>query len=120
MYQGLHTNLPKEIMHYPDFPFPDSINSYISANEVLKYYESYAEFFDLKKFIKFEHYVLRVRPVVTDGSNNEKWEVTVKNLPAEKYETYYFDAVIVGSGHYNSPHIPKYKNLESFKVKNFS
>lgn len=118
MYQGLHTNLPKEIMHYPDYPFPESAHSYLSASDVLKYYQSYAEDFDLKKFIKFENYVLRVRPVKTNKSTDkEVWEVIVKDLKHDKTTTYNFDAILVCNGHYNAPYIPNYENRNIFKVK---
>lgn len=117
MYQGLHTNLPKEIMHYPDYPFAESTHSYLSASDVLKYYQSYAENFDLKKFIKFEHHVLRVRPItLNNGSNEEMWEVIVKDLKHDKIETFHFEAILVCNGHYNSPHIPEYVNRRIFTV----
>jgi cation diffusion facilitator CzcD-associated flavoprotein CzcO len=117
MYQGLHTNLPKELMHYPDYPFPDAPSSYVSASEVLKYYQSYAENFNLNKFIKFEHHVLRVRPVRANNSADEMWEVIVKDLQHDKIETHLFEAILVCNGHYNSPHIPDYVNRGNFKVK---
>lgn len=47
------TNLPKEIMELPGFPHkgPED-KSYVAANEMLKYLENYAEYFELKKHIK--------------------------------------------------------------------
>lgn len=112
MYKGLHTNLPKEIMHYPDFPFPEQEISYLSAEEVLKYYQSYADSFNLKKYIKFEHHVVRVRPLL-----NETWEVIVKDLKSNEYETVNYDAVLVCNGHYNAPFIPDYEGRNVFAGK---
>lgn len=121
MYQGLHTNLPKEIMHFPDFPFPESTHSsYLCSNDVLSYYKSYADKFDLMKFIKFEHHVLRVRPIRLDNSSNDEiWEVIVKDLKHDKLETHHFDAILVCNGHYNVPYIPNYTNRTVFKVNFF-
>ncbi|KAG5680248.1 hypothetical protein PVAND_009770 [Polypedilum vanderplanki] len=113
MYQGLQTNLPKEIMHYPDFPFPEQEKSYITAEEVLRYYQSYADTFNLRKFIKFEHHVVRVRPL----SKNNAWEVIVKDLKSGEYNLVEYDAVLVCNGHYNSPLIPFYEGQDLFEGK---
>lgn len=110
MYQGLHTNLPKEIMHYPDFPFSEQDKSYLSSQEVLEYFQSYADTFNLKSYIKFEYHVQRVRPLLDDS-----WEVIVKDLKSDKYETLNFDAVFVANGHYNTPLIPNYEGKKIFE-----
>lgn len=110
MYKGLHTNLPKEIMHYPDYPFPEQECSYLSAEDVLKYYQSYADKFNLRNKIKFEHHVVRVRPLQDDT-----WEVIVRDLQHNKYETVNYDAVLVCNGHYNTPLIPDYEGAKEFQ-----
>ncbi len=70
LYQWYSTNLPKEIMGYPDFPIPMQEKSYISAEDMLAFLELYAEEFQLKKHMKFQHYVVRVRP-----KGETQWEV---------------------------------------------
>lgn len=110
MYQGLLTNLPKEIMAFEGFPFPPYEDSYITAERVLDYYRSYACEYDLMKHIRFLHHVIRVRPLV-----NDKWEVTVKDLTNDQYNVYTFDAILVCNGHYSLPYIPKFKGQEYFK-----
>lgn len=112
MYQGLNTNLPKELMHYPDFPFPEQENSYLSAEEVLKYYQSYADSFNLRNYIKFEHHVVRVRPLL-----NDTWEVIVRDLKRNIFETVNYDAILVCNGHYNTPFIPDYEGRDVFEGK---
>lgn len=111
MYQGLHTNIPKEIMSYPDFPYTPHDRSYITSSEVLQYLNLYADNFNLRQHIRFEHHVLRVRPL-----SNEKWEFVVKNFAAESTETHIFDAVIVCNG-FASPFIRKISGQEIFKGK---
>lgn len=110
MYQGLHSNSPKEVMGYPTVPFPEQDNSYITAEEVIKYYRVYAEKFDLRKYIKFEHHVLRVRPMV-----DESWEVIVQDMVTRNYETLFFDAVLVCNGHYNAPNMPKIRGQNIYE-----
>ena len=112
MYKGLHTNLPKEIMGYPDFPIPQQEKSYIPAEDMLAFLNLYADTFNVREYIKFEHYVLRVRPM-----NDDSWEVIVRNLPADKYETYIFDAIMICNGHYHTPALPEYKGSELFNGK---
>lgn len=111
MYQGLFTNLPKEIMASPDFLFPFEDRSYISSDKILKYLNLYADNFNLREKIKFEHHVLRVRPLLDDT-----WEVIVKNLTRSKYETFIFDSVLVCNG-FSTPLIPKFDGQSMFKGK---
>lgn len=71
MYKGLRTNLPKEIMGYPDFPIPAQDSSYISAADMLEFLNLYAKHFNLHEHIRFQHHVIRVRPF-----EESKWEVS--------------------------------------------
>ncbi|XP_062558931.1 uncharacterized protein LOC134223755 [Armigeres subalbatus] len=111
MYQGLRTNIPKEIMGFPDFPIGQQEESYVTSQDVLKFIENYTEEFDLNKYIKFEHHVIRV----TRKMDCEKWEVLVKDLRANRYESYLFDYILVCNGHFFSPFTPKIVGHETFK-----
>lgn len=46
------TNLPKEVMGFPDFPIPEQDKSYLSQAEILDFLNLYAEKFNLKSHIK--------------------------------------------------------------------
>lgn len=112
MYKDLVTNTPKEIMGYPNLPFPDQENSYITPKDVLSYYHWYAAKFNLLKQIKFEHKVLRVRPL-----EDKRWEVIVMDLLHNECKTLHFDVVMVCNGHNSTPDIPKFKGHETFMGK---
>lgn len=112
MYQNLVTNLPIELMCFPNEPFRDQKESFVTSEEVLSYYNNYAKVHELLQFIKFEHNVLRVRPLV-----NDKWEVIVKDLKEDSYKTFNFDGILVCSGHFHTPFTPKVKGKELFKGK---
>lgn len=58
-------------MGYPDFPIPDQEKSYISAQDMLAFLNLYTKAFNVTQHIKFQHYVVRVRPIGDD----DKWEV---------------------------------------------
>lgn len=62
-------------MGYPDFPIPEQKKSYIPAEDMLAFLNLYAETFKVKERIKFEHYVIRVRP-----AKDDKWEVRTANI----------------------------------------
>ena len=81
-------------MAFPDFPFPDSEQSFIHQSVVKTYLESYAVHFDLKKvtsliiqlpFIAYSQYVsfntevVEVRPLAP-GNPSSGWSVKVKDL----------------------------------------
>lgn len=112
MYKGLHTNLPKEIMGFPDFPIPAQEKSYIPSEDILAFLNLYADQFKVRERIKFLHHVVRVRPLLDDS-----WEIVVRNLPDDKYETMHFDSVLVCNGHYHTPALPKYDGNKSFLGK---
>lgn len=111
MYKGLHTNLPKELMLFPDLPFPPQEKSFVSANDVNNYLKLYADTFNLRGHIKFQHHVLRLRPV----PDTSTWEVTVINYSERKYEKYVFDAVLVCNGHFSTPSNPQLEGRDVFK-----
>lgn len=108
MYKNLRTNLPKETMEYLDYPIR-SDKSYPTREEIYKYLQNYAEFFKLKQYIKFHHYVNHITP--TDSG----WEVTAVNLETNQTVVTAFDAVMICTGHYSYPHIPDIPGIKEFK-----
>ncbi|CAH1780409.1 unnamed protein product, partial [Owenia fusiformis] len=115
MYKELRTNLPKEVMAFPDFPFDKSLPSFVRHSDVRKYLEDYTQQNDLYKYIKFNTSVEHVDPIKTD-ENDIQWEVTVKdNEQGVTKET--ADAVMVCNGHYSTPIIPNIKGMDDFKGK---
>lgn len=110
MYKGLYTNLPKELMCFPDFPFPPQEKSFLPASDVLDYLNLYVDTFDVRSRIKFLHAVVRVRPLLDNS-----WEVIVKNLITNMNETFIFDVILVCNGHFSVPHIPKFEGQKIFR-----
>lgn len=105
-------SLPREVMGYPDFSFPEQKNSYITSRDASKFYRSYADHFELIKLIKFEHLIEQVRPIL-----DEKWDILVQDMTTRKFESIIFDAVMVCNGHNTSISLPKIEGLEKFKGK---
>ena len=62
MYRNLHTNLPKEVMAFLDFPFPASSESFVHHSVVRSYLELYCQHFGLSSCLQLGTAVQRVRP----------------------------------------------------------
>ena len=119
MYKNLYTNLPKEVMAFPDYPFPPSSNSYLHHTEISKYLEDYATNFNLKKYVQFRTKVQLVKPMKLEKYPNErngKWLVNTTDLESGVTETNEFVGVMVCNGHYSVPFSPDISGLkQTFK-----
>ncbi|XP_031441316.1 flavin-containing monooxygenase FMO GS-OX-like 4 [Clupea harengus] len=116
MYRDLRTNIPKEVMSFPDFPFEKHLPSFVHHTEVRKYLEKYCDHFKMRNHIKFETTVDAVVPVrVENGWNRLAWDVTTSDGidPSPSVESR-FDAVMVCNGHFFDPYIPAIPGLDKF------
>ncbi|XP_044263463.1 senecionine N-oxygenase-like [Tribolium madens] len=109
MYKGLRANLPKEIMGFPDFPIPEQDGSFLDQATILHFLNLYADHFNLKPLIKFNHIVTEVRP------NADKWLIKAKNKITKTEITNIYDVVMICNGHYNTPINPTLAGQEKFK-----
>jgi len=121
IYKNLKTNLPKEVMCFPDFRYPEAGPSYMHHTTVLKYIEDYAEHFNLKQFIEFSTKVTAVSPILPVSQLNKEmdrfvqWNVESQNLLSNKITSEVYDAVLVCSGHYTKPITPDIQGIKHFK-----
>ncbi|XP_048375332.1 flavin-containing monooxygenase FMO GS-OX4-like [Sphaerodactylus townsendi] len=113
MYRDLRTNLPKEVMAFPDFPFDPSLPSFLHHSDVLAYLESYREESGIQDHVRFRWQVDDVRPVLGD----QGWDIraTVRGSGSTHRVSEHFDAVMVCTGHYSVPYIPPIPGLDSFQ-----
>lgn len=114
MYKSLKTNIPKEIMPFPDFPFHETEASFVHHTDVLKYLKKYAQCYDLYKHIRLRTVVKKVSPVA-NGKGDTLWSVVVEDAETKEPEEHEFDAVMICNGHYSVPYIPEIKGIEEFK-----
>ncbi|XP_028157834.1 senecionine N-oxygenase isoform X1 [Ostrinia furnacalis] len=113
MYKSLRTNLPKEIMGFPDFPVPESEKSYLPAKDMLAFLQLYSDKHGVTPHIKFSHHVQMVIPKA--GPTGELWDITFKDLKTGESETREYDYVFVCNGHYNTPFIPSIPGLKQYE-----
>ncbi|CAH1760298.1 269_t:CDS:10 [Entrophospora sp. SA101] len=104
-------NTSKETMSYSDFPIPNDWPTYMHGKFVKKYFDLYADNFNLKQYIKFNTTVTRAS-ILPD----QRWSVSyINNEAGEQSEE--FDFVLVCIGHHRYPRLPKFEGMDVFKGK---
>ncbi|XP_077188362.1 flavin-containing monooxygenase 3-like [Paroedura picta] len=118
IYASVFANACKEMMCFPDFPFPDDFPNYMHNTKLHEYIQLYAKHFDLVKYIKFKTLVIHVkkRP---DFEITGQWEVETER--EGRVESAVFDAVMICSGHHVYPNFPadSFSGIEKLKAKYF-
>ena len=110
MYKDLWINQPKEFFEFPQYHYPENIPSFGHRDIVFDYPKSFAEKFDLNKFVRFETYVEKV----AYNSDTEKFSLTSKHLPSQEGNIELFDNIIVCTGHFSTPNVPDFPGMKSF------
>ena len=119
VFKTTHIISSKKFSEYIDFPMPDDYPDYPSGAELLAYFNSYVDHFELEKHIRFNTKVHKAIPI------DNKWKIFFEDSSED------FDYLIVANGHHWSPRIPnfdgnfsgelmhshQFKNNEYFKDK---
>ena len=111
------TNLPKEIMMFPDFHFDPHLPSFIHHTEMAKYLQQYAMHFNLIPCIQFSTVVVSIESVnkihtpspfgdefygscelPRKGFSFNQWKISTKNLVTKTVNTEIYDAVVICNG----------------------
>ncbi|XP_076056880.1 uncharacterized protein LOC143034553 [Oratosquilla oratoria] len=114
MYENLRTNIPKEIMAFPDFPFKEEEDSFVMHTSVLQYLQDYANHFNIYPDIKFKSHVEKVIPVIKEDGP-PAWNVSVKDLDTQECTTTVCDAIFVCIGQFSVPKTPQIPGIENYK-----
>ncbi|KAH3675710.1 hypothetical protein WICPIJ_009297 [Wickerhamomyces pijperi] len=105
VYKYLDANVPKDLMAYNGYPFPEDNPLFPTHHQILKYIENYSK--DIEELISFNTEVVSVE----HNKQTSKWEVISKNLQTEVETVDQFDAVAVATGQYEHPLIPDAEGL---------
>ncbi|KAF3439727.1 hypothetical protein FNV43_RR18005 [Rhamnella rubrinervis] len=118
---------------FSDFPWPDRNNqSFPSHLEILDYLHSYANHFDVLKFVKFNSKVVQVR-FIGDQENvdvgvepghygsllpgHPVWEIAVQTNDSETIQWYAFEFIVICIGRYGDvPEIPSFPPNKSPEI----
>lgn len=94
-YKSLHINSEAKVSSLLDFPFPDDTPLYPDHVEMSRYFERYADHFELAPHVRFGCRVNSVEPT------ESRFTVTL-----ESGEAATFDGVVVATGHQSVPRHP--------------
>lgn len=103
VFETTHIISSKYTSFYEDFPLPESASDYPSHIELLDYFNSYTDHFDIRKLIKFETEVLNCNQL-----DDDTWEVEWKDSNTEQKHLNIFDGLVVCNGHHHKPRYPEY------------
>jgi cation diffusion facilitator CzcD-associated flavoprotein CzcO len=124
VYETTHTISSKRLSQFEDFPMPKDYPDFPSHVQILKYFQSYAENFDLHGYIQFHSKVTRV-----ERQGDGRWQVDVTTPDGDEQQTY--DYLFICSGHHWHPlqpdlpgdfsgtqiHAHDYKTVEPYRGK---
>lgn len=108
VYKYLDANVPKDLMAYKDYPFPDDVPLFPTHEQILKYIENYSK--DIEKYVTFNEEVISLQYL----ESRKKWEVISSSTINDITRTDYFDAVAIAIGSYDKPFIPNVSGLEEW------
>ena len=114
MHSFSRTNLPKEIITFPDLNFDPHLPSFVSHSDIGHYLLQYADQFQLMPHIQFSTEVVSITHSETSyeshipGDNQcpasesqrkgfvfDQWKVTTKNLHTKQMIMEIYDAVLI-------------------------
>ena len=97
-------NSSKEMTAYSDFPPPAEAANFMHNTHMYAYLLAYAKHYGLEQYIQRETRVLNIERAA-DYASTGRWNVTVRNS-AGAVSTSTFDAVLLCTGHHQTPHWP--------------
>jgi dimethylaniline monooxygenase (N-oxide forming) len=97
-YASLHIDTSRDNLGYSDFPIPKDMPDFLSHAQFLKYLESYADHFGIRKLVTFKTAVEAVQQ-----ASNGRWNVRLSTGEVRGY-----GKVIVANGHLWDPRTPAF------------
>lgn len=114
MYRYLWSNGPKECLEFADYSFDrhfkQTIPSFPPREVLFDYITGRAKKKGVRKYIRF------ATPVrfVEFNSETKKFEITYEELKDRVTKSENFDFVVVATGHFSVPNVPKFEGIEKF------
>ncbi|MGH6771550.1 MAG: flavin-containing monooxygenase [Xanthobacteraceae bacterium] len=101
VYESTHIISSNKLSAFDDFPMPPGYPDFPSHRQILAYFESYADAFGLRPYVRLNTRVADARPAAGGG-----WQVRVEGQGGTTEE--FFDYLMICSGHHREPSIPTY------------
>jgi len=100
-YDRLHLHTVKEFSHLPHRPFPEDMPRYVPKADLLRYFEQYAEDFDIRPH--FEEEVVSIEKI------GEQWHS--ETASGKKFLS---ENVVICTGYNRLPHRPTWEGQDEF------
>jgi cation diffusion facilitator CzcD-associated flavoprotein CzcO len=100
VYETTHIISSRDLSAFDDLPMPADYPDFPSHGQMLAYFESYADAFSLRPYIRLNTRVVEARPAAAG------WEVRLESREGAMQES--FDYLIVCTGHHREPFVPNY------------
>lgn len=104
MYESAHLISSKRMTEFADFPMRDDVAEYPSHREMKRYFQEFADHFDLRRHYRFNAEVTAVTPLGGDG---EGWHVCWRDEAGE--HDAHFAAVMIANGTLAEPNKPRFE-----------
>lgn len=104
MYETAHLISSKTMTEFTDFPMREEVAEYPSHREMKRYFEEFAEAFDLTRHFRFGAEVLSCEPL---GKPGEGWRLTWRDDEGEHRGE--FSGVLIANGTLSTPNMPEFK-----------
>ncbi len=104
MYETAHLISSKKMTEFSDFPMREEVAEYPSHREMKRYFEDFAENFDLFRHFRFGSEVVSCEPLAATGGG---WRVTWWDDAGEHVEQ--FSGVLIANGTLSTPNMPDFE-----------
>ena len=108
--QSTIANISKQRNSFTDFPFPDDVPDYPTADQIARYIDDYADRFGLREHCRLSTRVERIER----SSDGLAWRLKFKNHRSD-VQSELFDKVLITTGTYSKPFIPIWEGADDFK-----
>ncbi|XP_010933690.3 flavin-containing monooxygenase FMO GS-OX5 [Elaeis guineensis] len=119
LYASLRTNLPRLLMGFRDYPFPEPAKTpgdrraFPGHAEVLRFIEAFARDSGVLEAVRFRAEVVRVAM----GRRKDEWVVEWRTEAEAEVEKEEFEAVVVCNGHHTEPSVPTIAGIDRWPGK---
>ena len=114
MYRYLWSNGPKECLEFADYSFDrhfkQPIPSFPPREVLFDYIVGRARHYDLRNWIRFS---TALRLVAFDDDSG-RFTITAEDFGEGRVYSEDFDHVVVATGHFSTPSVPRFEGIESF------
>ena len=106
VYESAHLISSKSTTEFSEFPMPPGTSDYPGHAELLRYFQAFADHFDLRRHYRFGTRVLQVEPL--SDAPDTRWRVTIDPGTGQP-ESADYKGVVIANGTLAEPNMPRFE-----------